>query len=404
MDSSRKLADGKTPKGAPLLVSLLVACACLCIVCNSAVCQQQPADYRLGPEDVIAVDVMGHQELSGEFLIPEDGTISLQRGGVIYVTGKTIRETSTLISDRLKGTLLDPDVVVRLKVARPQLIHVVGVVQRPGAYSTKPGWRITEAISAAGGIQPGTELADCTVNVLRAGTGLKESVPLSDVMHGSEPANKTVYADDVITIESVEMIPIYVMGHVARPGVYNLRKDSAGVLEATAMAGGTTDDAALSKVTITHLTGDSETVSILPAMLEGKQKTSVKLRSGDLVVVPGSTARFAVLGWANSPGFFALKEGETVTLSDALGMAKGVDNRRGGIKKVAIIRQVDGKQEHLIFDLSKFSKNGDVSQNPVIRAGDVVWVPETNKLDWDRTMQAISTGISLIWLTHTWDR
>jgi polysaccharide export outer membrane protein len=273
----------------------------------------------------------------------------------------------------------------------------MGAVKGPGPYNIKPGWRLTEAISAAGGIPLGLEPADCTINILRGATGSKQSVPLQEAMRGNESSNLAVQPGDVITVEAVELIPVYVMGKVSRTGVYNIRKDSAGVLEAITMAGGTLDDAALTKVTVTHLNGTSETVSIVPATLEGKQESPIKLRSGDLLVVPDSTARFAVLGWVNAPGFFPLKENQEITLSDALGLARGTDNKRSGLRRIAVVRNVDGKQERLVYDFEKFARKGDMTQNPVIRPGDMVWVPETDNLDWDRILSRISGSLSLLW-------
>ena len=377
------------------LMALLVVGVCAFGFQTPGTCQQQPSDYRLGSEDVIVVQVMGHQELSGEFLIPTDGVINIQRGGPVNVAGKTLTEASGLVVKSLKGTLLDPDVSVTLKTPRPQLVQVVGAVQKPGPYNVKPGWRLTEAVSAAGGILPAIEAADCTVTILRAVTGAKESVQLTEVMRGDDSANKPIFANDVVTVESVELMPIYVMGQVARPGLYSLRKNSAGVLEAITVAGGTLENAALSKVTITHLTGDSETVDIAPAVMAVKQPSSTKLRSGDLVLVPESTAKFAVLGWVNAPGYFPMRDGQTIRLVDALGMAKGADNRRGGLRKVAIVRQVNGKQQRLVFDVAKFSKSGDLSQNPEVLAGDMVWVPETGSIDWDKAWSRIG---SFLWV------
>jgi polysaccharide export outer membrane protein len=376
-----------------MVVVLLVA-VCVFGSYGPAICQQT-SDYRLGSEDLIVVQVMGHQELSGEFLVPTDGVINLQRGGPVKVAGKTLTEASGLVVQSLKSTLLDPDVSVTLKTPRPQLVQMVGAVQKPGPYNVKPGWRLTEGLSAAGGILPSIEAADCTVTILRAVTGAKESVQLTEVMRGSEAANKPIFANDVVTVESVELMPVYVMGQVTRPGLYSLRKGSAGVLEAITVAGGTLESAALSKVTITHLSGDSETIDIVPAVMAGKQQASLKLRSGDLVLVPESTAKIAVLGWVNQPGYFPMRDGQTIHLVDALGMAKGVDNKRGGLGKVAIIRMVDGKQQRLLFDVAKFSKNGDPSQNPEVLAGDMVWVPETGSIDWDKAWSKIG---SFLWV------
>ncbi|MEN6521293.1 MAG: polysaccharide biosynthesis/export family protein [Armatimonadota bacterium] len=361
------------------------------------------SDYKLGPEDVITVMVMNHTEFSGDFYIPTDGKITIPLAGTVEVTGKTLTEAAALIADNLKSELKDPDVTIVLKTPRPQLVYVMGAVKQPGPYNLKPGWRITEAVTAAGGIPSGIEAADCKVSILRGTSGDKQMVSLQEAMRGNESANQAVRAGDVITVENVELIPVYVMGKVARPGVYNIRKDSAGILEAITMAGGTLDDAALTKVTVTHLNGSSETINIVPATIEGKQETPVKLQSGDLLVVPDSIARFAVMGWVNAPGFFPLKENQQVTLSDALALARGADNKRGGLKKVAILRTTSGKQERLVVDFQKFAKKGDMSQNPVIQPGDIVWVPETGKLDWDRVFANLSTGLSFLWSIDRWN-
>jgi len=235
------------------------------------------------------------------------------------------------------------------------------------------------------------------VTILRGSDGAKQAIPLPEILHGDGSKNLDLQPGDLVTVEAVEVIPVYVMGKVNRPGLYNMRKDSAGILEAVTVAGGTLDDAALTKVTVTHLNGQSETVNIVPVTIEGKQESLIKLSAGDLVVVPESLARFAVLGWVNSPGFFSLKENQPLSLSEALSMAKGTDNRRGGLNKVAVIRNSGGKQERKIYDFNRFLKKGDETQNPVIAAGDIVFVPETSSPDWDRILAGLSTGLTALW-------
>ena len=151
------------------------------------------------------------------------------------------------------------------------------------------------------------------------------------------------------------------------------------------------DEAALSHVTVTRLSGVSETVDLTPALVEGKEAPDFKLAAGDLVVVPETTARVAVLGYVNQPGFFNLKDGQKVTLSEALGLAKGVDNKRARTTAVAIVRTESGVQSRRNYNLAKFLKSGDIVQNPEIRAGDIVYVPETRKPDWDMVMRSLST-------------
>ena len=350
----------------------------------------QPPPYELGPEDVISVNVARHTEFSGDFYIPADGAVNLPSIGSVTASGKTLDELAADVKTRLSDRLLDPEVTISLKTARMQRVYVLGAVSKPGLYDMKPGWRITESVAAAGGLATGTEPSDCCATILRAMTGARDTVKLSDVFHGANEANVAVNSGDVVTINAEETIPIYVMGKVKTPGLYRARKDSAAVTVALTLAGGITEDAAINRVTITHLNGQSEVVDLAPALLQGKQDSSAPLQSGDLVVVPEETARVAVLGFVNQPGFYPMRSGVTMMLSDALGLAKGLD-KRGKFGAIAIIRKEGDQQKRLICDLGKFLKSGDITQNPEMRPGDVVYVSETNKPEWNTIFSALTS-------------
>lgn len=350
----------------------------------------QNAPYKVGHEDVITISVTRHPEFSGDYFISTDGTLNLSAVGKISVSGKTLDEIATIVQNGLRNRLLNPEVTVTLKTPRMQRVYVLGVVDKPGLYDMKPGWRITEAVAAAGGLVAKTEPADCTVTILRSATGKRESVKLTEVFRGVANANAPVESGDVLTIETVEAMPVYVMGKVKNPGLYNLRKDSAGLLEAVTLAGGTTDDAALGHVTITHMNGTKKVVDIAPAIVDGKQDSDVNLQSGDLVMIPEETSRIAVLGSVTEPGFYTLRNGRKLVLSDALALAKGT-NKNGKLGAIVIVRSEATKQQRLIFDLNKFLKSGDLTQNPEVKPGDVIYVPETSKPDWSSIFGALTS-------------
>jgi polysaccharide biosynthesis/export protein len=364
------------------LMSLLVA--------GLAFSEQIPSPYLLGPEDVITVTVSRHPEFSGDFYVPNDGNLSLPSIGQITAAGKTMEQMSLSIANGLRDRLRDPEVTVTLKTPRMQRVYVLGAVGKPGSYDMKPGWRITEAIAGAGGIASGTEPAECAVTILRA-NGKRFTLKLADVLSGSQEANKPIESGDSVTVEAQETMPVYVMGKVKNPGLYRIRKDNAGVMEALTLAGGSLEDSALSHVTITHLNGPPEVADLGPAILQGKSGANPRLNPGDLVTVPEETSRVAVLGYVNQPGFYPLKRGQKLTLTDALGLAKGVDNKRGKLGQVAVIRAQDGKQGKLVFDLRKFLKSADLRQNPELLPGDVVYVPGGNQLDWDTVLRSLSS-------------
>lgn len=363
-----------------LVLSIIVFVASTSLSYCSA--SNASASYRLGSEDVITVNVLGHLDLSGEYYIPADGFVNLPVAGRMNVAGKTLDEFAQSVKESLSTRLIDPDVSVSLKTPRAQRVYVLGAVSRSGYYDAKPGWRITEAIAASGGISPAVELSHCSAIVLRASDGKRQTVSLSDVVTGSGGANLVIENGDVLTIDDGEM-PIYVVGKVGKAGLFRVQREKSGIMEVLAMASGVLPDAALTNVTITHLSGVSEVVNIAPAIIDGKEAPRVKLESGDMISVPESKSRIAALGWVKTPGLYSFVDGREILLSDALALAGGIDNKRGGTDAIAIVRVENGKEQRLAVNYAKFLKTGDVTQNPKVKPGDVIYVPETGRVDWD---------------------
>ncbi len=375
--------------------SLVLAIALLAVLACS-VLAQQPGEYKLGPEDVIVVTTLGKPEFSGEYMIPQDGAINLPGVGLIAVTGKNVIDLGKEIEGTLAKRLQKPEVYVTLKMQKQQLIYVLGAAGRSGPLVIKPGWRLSEVVSAAGGGAAG-EPADQTVTLFRT-NGTKDVVPMTDILAGTEGKNFPVQGNDMIVIDKVEQYQVYVAGKVRSSGVFPVRKDNNSLLNVLTMAGGATEDGAVSKVTITHINGETEIVDLTPFIESGKLDAAPKVRPGDLVVVPESRKRIAVMGWVRSPSFYPMRDNEKLNLSDVLSMAGGVDPRRGGAGNIALLRTIDGKQQRMVFDYRKFISKGDATQNPAIMAGDIVWVPETGAIDWDRWIGRLSSGLGT-WYT-----
>ncbi len=70
--------------------------------------------YRLGPNDLIKVQVFGQPDLTLETRVSGDGKIRMPLLGVLEVTGLSVQETEDLVTKRLSNELLkNPRVTVR---------------------------------------------------------------------------------------------------------------------------------------------------------------------------------------------------------------------------------------------------------------------------------------------------
>jgi len=110
--------------------------------------------YRLGPEDVISVDVFNQERYSRKnIIIPPSGRISLQlvQGG-IFVNGKTVDEVAEIIKKKYDEYIIDPQVTVSLDKAASYRYAVIGDVGQPGIRLMNHRLTVTEALAEAGGV------------------------------------------------------------------------------------------------------------------------------------------------------------------------------------------------------------------------------------------------------------
>ncbi|HEV3468229.1 MAG TPA: polysaccharide biosynthesis/export family protein [Pyrinomonadaceae bacterium] len=112
------------------------------------------SSYRLGPEDVISVNVFGHERYSkANIVIPPDGRIDyffIREG--LHVTGKTTRQVADDITHHLEEYLIDPKVTVSLEKAMSYRYGVLGDVAKPGIFVMSRRLSVYEALVDAGGI------------------------------------------------------------------------------------------------------------------------------------------------------------------------------------------------------------------------------------------------------------
>ncbi|MHB9106393.1 MAG: SLBB domain-containing protein [Armatimonadota bacterium] len=272
-----------------------------------------------------------------------------------------------------------------LLIVKPQewvSVYVMGAVGKPGLLDIRAGSGVVEAIARAGGFTLPEH--DLRISVVRGSHAVAEA----DTAQAMK-VNVPLQPGDVVKVDSIRVLPVTVSGQVKTPGSYEL-KTGDRLLDALAVAGGTLENAATSRLSIVHRDGTLATVDLARSLQQGDMAQNLPLVAGDLIIVPESIDRVAVLGYVNKPGFYPVPDGRALRLTDALGLAGGTENQRGGIKQVAILRMVNGQQQRVICDLEKFFKSADPACNPSLLADDIVYVPETRKPNWDVIFRALS--------------
>lgn len=109
------------------------------------------ASYKIGPQDVLRVDVWKETEISRSVPVRPDGKISLPLLNDVQAAGLTAMELANLITEGLKKFINNPQVTVTVTEINSRRVYVTGEVTRPGAYPLLPNMTALQALTSAGG-------------------------------------------------------------------------------------------------------------------------------------------------------------------------------------------------------------------------------------------------------------
>jgi polysaccharide export outer membrane protein len=285
---------------AALLVSASALCAC-------AQTPQKAADtttatsmnasparrMTIGSGDLLSIAVFDTPELSGQIRVDENGDASFPLIGNLHVAGLSTTDAQNLIAKRLaQGDFVkEPQVTVLISEYATQGITVMGEVMKPGIYPAIGGKRLFDMISLASGLTP---LAGTTVTVThREHPDQPVTLPLRDANGDISTSNVELQPGDTVIVQRAGIV--YVLGDVGKPGGFVMDREHVTVLEAIALAQGTTKTSSLNKARLIRKSpsGIEQTKLPLKSILSAKA-ADPELQPGDIVYVPGSLPKNAM--------------------------------------------------------------------------------------------------------------
>lgn len=149
---------------------------------------QQGATLR--PGDAIRVEIWREKDLSGEFPVATDGTVTLPllgRQRLVDIPLEQIRDT--LIA-QYRVTLRNPSI----DVTPIRRVSVLGEVQKPGLYGADPTLSLAGVVALAGGATPTGNLN--RIRIVRDGQVLREKVGAGETLTGAD-----IRSGDQIVVE-----------------------------------------------------------------------------------------------------------------------------------------------------------------------------------------------------------
>jgi polysaccharide export outer membrane protein len=347
--------------------------------------RERSEQYLLGPEDAVAIRVVGHEEFSGPAVVRPDGRVSAPGLGEISASGRSAAELSNAIAGRLKRWIREPIVTVTVTQFRSQgQVFVLGQVTRPNSYPYRAGLTVAEALALAGGPLIDADLTKAAL--FRAADGSDRRalrVDLSPLAREGEAAPQVVLQrGDMLVLPQARRPRVSVLGDVQKQGSYEV-PEKARVLEALQLALGPRPSANLKGATLTR-EGTTTPLDLQALLKGGETVRNITLQDGDTIFVPESRMKVYVLGEVSKPDVVILPDG--ATLLDALAAAGG-HTRDADLKQVRVARsRKDGQPEVKTLDLTRLVAVGATPGGrpkavvpPTLCEGDLLFVPSRSR-------------------------
>jgi polysaccharide biosynthesis/export protein len=162
---------------------------------------QGVSEYRVGPQDLIEINVFQVADLNRTVRLNSAGQISLPLIGAISAGGKTVQELEAEIAKRLSERYLqNPQVSVFVKEFASQRVTLEGAIKNPGIYPLTGKTTLIQAVAMAQGLDPLANPQGIVIFRMIQGKKMAAVFDIAAIRAGNAE-DPQVYGDDIIVVE-----------------------------------------------------------------------------------------------------------------------------------------------------------------------------------------------------------
>lgn len=282
-----------------------------------------PQTYRLGPGDVLVLQLWGAVSRTIPLEIGPEGTVLLPGAGSMRVDGWTLAQARETLLARMRPQFRHVNMDLRLAEPRTFRVYLTGRVRAPGPVDAMGSSRVADLVTPA---VLGADASRRHITLLHR-DGTREMVDLDLFLKtGNDALNPWLRDGDVIQVPAAVDF-VWVEGAVADPGRYELGpRDSLVTL--LKLAGDPLPSAEAGRAMLIRFVSATRAESLwfsLPEVYTGK--SNVPLEEGERLYVYfipryHEQQEATVTGEVVRPGTFPIIEGRT-RLSYLVGAAEG---------------------------------------------------------------------------------
>ncbi|MCC5862860.1 MAG: polysaccharide export protein, partial [Gammaproteobacteria bacterium] len=160
-----------------------------------------PAEYLLGPGDVIRAQLFGNRNADFELPVSRDLTIQFPELGPISVAGLTFDQLREEINRRVAEQFIGTRVSITLGELRSIRVFVLGDVRRPGSYTVSSLASMTNALFYSGGVETRGSLRN--IELKRNGETVQRLDLYDLLLRGDTRSDARLRPGDVIFVPPV---------------------------------------------------------------------------------------------------------------------------------------------------------------------------------------------------------
>lgn len=332
-----------------------------------------PADYVVGPGDLVKIYLYGATNGEYDLAVSRRGTLNLPELGPLNVAGMQFSTMQNTIVNMVKEKMIGTQASVSLGELRSLRVFVLGEAYRPGSYTVSSLSNITNALVVSGGIRKTGSLRQ--VQLKRNGAVVSTLDLYDFLMRGDTTQDMRLLPNDVLFVPPRGKT-VGISGAVQRPARYELLSERT-VAETIELAGGLLPQASRRDVSIRRITPVG--VKYLTINVGSYSGQNIIVKAGDEIIVNGIAGReraVTVKGHVWKPGQKEWYAG--MTLADLFSNLDSELKPRVDLEYVVIRRHERPGQPVSVITTS-FSRAGAIA----LRSSDEVHV---FSLDDDRSI------------------
>lgn len=274
-----------------------------------------PENYRLGPDDILLLQLFGKQNSSEELIVTRDGSVNLPEIGPVNVGGLSVSQASDVIANKVREAMIGVDAAITMGKLRTINIFVAGEAKTPGMFAVSALTTVTQSLYLAGGVSDIGSLRD--IQVKRAGATVGRFDLYDLLLRGDSSGDIQLQHGDVVFVAPMKAT-VQVTGEIKRAAIYEV-KSGETIDTLLSMAGGTKAGAYPQSVVLERYNSNNLR-DLLNLDLTNAVNRQMALRDGDLLRIaetsPSIENVVTLAGAAVRPGFYAWQQG--IRISDLI--------------------------------------------------------------------------------------